>query len=159
MADFVEVPINRVPADSLAGLLEEYASRDGTDYGERETPLEQRVAQLRNRLEAGELRLLYDAASEQWDILPVDKARELLGAAPDKQATLDARGLRCPEPVMLLHKAVAELAEGESLTVLATDPTTLRDIPQFCRFLGHELLSTDEGDNEITYRLRKGAQR
>ena len=160
MADFVEVPIDRVPADSLAGLLEEYASRDGTDYGERETPLAQRVAQLHTRLAAGELRLLYDAASEQWDILPVDKARQLLGAGPEEQqATLDARGLRCPEPVMLLHKAVAELGEGECLTVLATDPTTRRDIPQFCRFLGHELLSSEEGDNEFTYRLRKGAQR
>lgn len=154
MADFVEVPVARVPAESLAGLLEEYASRDGTDYGERETPLAERVAQLEQRLKSGELRLLFDAASEQWDILPADTARQLVG--PE---TLDARGLRCPEPVMLLHKAVAELAVGECLTVLATDPTTLRDIPQFCRFLGHELLSSEEGEHEITYRLRKGGQR
>ena len=69
---------------------------------------------------------------------------------------LDARGLRCPEPVMLLHKAVAELGPGELLRVRATDPTTERDIPQFCRFLGHELISQDRADGELVYVLRKG---
>jgi len=69
---------------------------------------------------------------------------------------LDARGLRCPEPVMLLHKAVAELSEGECLRVVATDPTTERDIPQFCRFLGHALLSQHSGNGEWVYVLRKG---
>lgn len=70
---------------------------------------------------------------------------------------LDARGLRCPEPVMLLHKRVRELGEGEELVVLATDPSTTRDIPKFCRFLGHALL--EEGQPEAglyRYRLRKG---
>jgi tRNA 2-thiouridine synthesizing protein A len=69
---------------------------------------------------------------------------------------LDARGLRCPEPVMLLHKAVAEIAAGDRLRVVATDPTTERDIPQFCRFLGHALLSQDSADGEWVYVLRKG---
>lgn len=70
---------------------------------------------------------------------------------------LDARGLNCPEPVMMLHKRVRELAEGDELLVLATDPSTTRDIPKFCRFLGHALL--EEGVNaagEYRYRLRKG---
>lgn len=70
---------------------------------------------------------------------------------------LDARGLRCPEPVMLLHKAVAELAGGATLRVFATDPTTERDIPQFCRFLGHELIAQEHTDKEFIYVLRKGA--
>ena len=69
---------------------------------------------------------------------------------------LDARGLRCPEPVMLLHKAMAELERGDLLRVVATDPTTERDIPQFCRFLGHELLSDERAGDEYVYVLRKG---
>ncbi len=69
---------------------------------------------------------------------------------------LDARGLRCPEPVMLLHKAMAELANGECLRVIATDPTTERDIPQFCRFLGHELMEHTQVGDEYRYVLRKG---
>lgn len=60
---------------------------------------------------------------------------------------LDASGLLCPEPVMLLHKAVRELASGELIEVVATDPSTLRDIPKFCLFLGHELVEQhQEGD-------------
>ncbi|WP_439106794.1 sulfurtransferase TusA [Congregibacter sp.] len=70
--------------------------------------------------------------------------------------TLDARGLNCPEPVMLLHKAMAGLSPGERLLVLATDPTTQRDIPQFCRFLGHVLEQSEETDDEFHYVLIKG---
>ena len=50
--------------------------------------------------------------------------------------TLDAQGLYCPEPVMLLHNQVREMVAGEILHVLATDPSTQRDIPKFCNFLG-----------------------
>jgi len=49
-------------------------------------------------------------------------------------AELDARGLYCPEPVMLLHTKVRELGAGEVLKVSATDPSTQRDIPKFCIF-------------------------
>ena len=78
MAQFVMVPPQRLPQDSLAGLLEEYASRDGTDYGEREFTLEQKVEQLRGQLQRGELKILYDVDSEQWDLLPADQAASLL---------------------------------------------------------------------------------
>lgn len=59
---------------------------------------------------------------------------------PTADRTLDAQGLYCPEPVMLLHVEMDELEVGQTLKVLATDPTTLRDVPQFCIFLGHELV-------------------
>lgn len=74
--------------------------------------------------------------------------------APDEQ--LDARGLLCPEPVMLLHNAVRDLGAGECLEVLATDPSTQRDIPRFCSFLGHQLLSEQEVAGEFRYLIRKG---
>lgn len=70
---------------------------------------------------------------------------------------LDATGLYCPEPVMLLHTKVREIEVGAELLVRATDPTTLRDIPQFCHFLGHELLSQDEAGGEYRFLLRRGA--
>lgn len=70
---------------------------------------------------------------------------------------LDARGLLCPEPVMMLHKRVRELAAGAELVILATDPSTQRDIPKFCRFLGHELLEESQPEQGLfRYRLRKG---
>jgi tRNA 2-thiouridine synthesizing protein A len=68
---------------------------------------------------------------------------------------LDARGLFCPEPVMLLHKKIREIASGEVLTVVATDPSTQRDIPKFCHFLGHELLSNSNEGKFYRYKIRK----
>lgn len=73
----------------------------------------------------------------------------------DANHELDTRGLYCPEPVMLLHNSVRDAACGEVIRVLATDPATTRDIPRFCRFLGHELLSEDYDGKIYTYLIRK----
>lgn len=75
------------------------------------------------------------------------------------QHHLDARGLHCPEPVMMLHNKVREMQPGEVLEVLATDPSTTRDIPKFCRFLGHELVAQEklEASAEYRYLIRKGS--
>ena len=71
---------------------------------------------------------------------------------------LDTSGLLCPEPVMLLHKAVRELEIGAVIEVIATDPSTTRDIPKFCHFLGHELLQQREEENCYRYYIRKSAK-
>jgi len=47
------------------------------------------------------------------------------------------------------------MSVGETLQVLATDPSTARDIPGFCTFLGHELLLQEEVQGEYRYLLRK----
>lgn len=75
--------------------------------------------------------------------------------ADDKKHHLDARGLFCPEPVMLLHKKIRELNYGEMVVVTATDPSTSRDIPKFCHFLGHELLKSSTQDGEYVFCVRK----
>ena len=71
---------------------------------------------------------------------------------------LDTSGLLCPEPVMLLHKAVRELEIGAVIEVIATDPSTTRDIPKFCHFLGHELLQQQEEEKCYRYYIRKNAK-
>ena len=70
---------------------------------------------------------------------------------------LDTRGLLCPEPVMMLHNAVRDLEDGDLLEVLASDPSTQRDIPRFCSFLGHSLLEQAQTEGEYRYLIRKGA--
>ncbi len=80
MAEFVMVPPERLSADVLQALLEEFASRDGTDYGERERTLEEKFEQLRSQLDTGDLQLLYDVDSEQWDLLPRQQAELLLNS-------------------------------------------------------------------------------
>ncbi len=69
---------------------------------------------------------------------------------------LDATGLRCPEPVMMIRKKVRELAEGETLTITADDPSTTRDIPSFCRFMDHTLLAEETASSPYRYVIRKG---
>jgi len=78
LADFLEIPPARLQPDVLQALLEEFASRDGTDYGENETSLQQKLSALQTQLSRGDIKLLYDASSEQWDILPKDEALLLL---------------------------------------------------------------------------------
>ena len=72
----------------------------------------------------------------------------------DYHAELDARGLFCPEPVMMLHQAVRDMQAGQIIQVKATDPSTTRDIPKFCLFLGHELLEQSEAEGVFYYTLR-----
>lgn len=52
MAQFVHIPTERVAPETLQALLEEFASRDGTEYGEHDVPLETKVASLRRQLAA-----------------------------------------------------------------------------------------------------------
>ena len=68
---------------------------------------------------------------------------------------LDATGLLCPEPVMMLHEKMPDMESGEVLKVLATDPSTTRDIAQFCRFLGHALLHQEEQGNVFVYFIKR----
>lgn len=68
---------------------------------------------------------------------------------------LDACGLFCPEPVMMLHQAVRGLQPGQLLQVVATDPSTERDIPKFCNFLQHTLVASQAQDGKYSYWIRK----
>ena len=73
----------------------------------------------------------------------------------EPQVSIDAIGLKCPEPVMLLHAAMRRLQSGQELTLRATDPSTERDVPNFCEFLGHALLVARREGDEFHYRIRK----
>lgn len=55
---------------------------------------------------------------------------------------VDAKHLLCPEPIRLLHQYMRLIAAEEIIELWATDPTTARDVQQFCHFLGHELLES-----------------
>lgn len=68
---------------------------------------------------------------------------------------LDARNLRCPMPLLKLKQALHSLPPGESLTVLTTDPGSLRDFEAFLRQAGHDLLSVEHGEREFRFEVRK----
>ena len=72
------------------------------------------------------------------------------------QHQLDALGLRCPEPVMMIRKMVRSMQTGETLLILADDPATTRDIPSFCLHMDHTLLASDTEQKPYRYLIRKG---
>jgi tRNA 2-thiouridine synthesizing protein A len=74
----------------------------------------------------------------------------------DADLQLDATGLVCPEPLMLVRNRVREMRSGQILHVLATDPSTGRDFRNFCRFMGHELLAEQCDISPYQYWIRKG---
>ena len=70
--------------------------------------------------------------------------------------SLDAIGLRCPEPVMMVRSAIRKIEHGETLVVIADDPSTTRDIPSFCRFMDHTLLAQEVENEPFKYLIKKG---
>ena len=63
-------------------------------------------------------------------------------------ATVDARGLSCPMPIVRTAQAVKPLASGAVVEVLATDPGSRRDFVAWCRQTGHELVE-QSGDGPV----------
>lgn len=59
----VLIPHGELSAEALHGVIESFVLREGTDYGEREYSLEQKVAQVRAQLERGQARILFDPES------------------------------------------------------------------------------------------------
>lgn len=72
---------------------------------------------------------------------------------------VDARGLLCPMPVIRLQDAVAGLAEGACVELLATDPGVHADIPAWCRVHGHQVEAVADDhdpDGIIRFHIRIG---
>ena len=69
---------------------------------------------------------------------------------------LDARRMLCPMPVIKTQNKVKELAVGDILDVICTDPGALSDIPAWARINGHELIEHREQDNEIIITVKVG---
>ena len=75
---------------------------------------------------------------------------------PDSDVDIDATGLRCPEPLMVVRNRLMDMATGEVIRVTATDPSTSWDFPNFCKFLNHELVYQETEGDLYVYWIRKG---
>ncbi len=77
----------------------------------------------------------------------------------DFHKDLDARGLKCPLPILKAKKALADMVSGDVLRVLATDPGSVRDFNAFARQTGNELLAHEEDSmaevKAFTFYLRR----
>ena len=68
---------------------------------------------------------------------------------------IDAKGLKCPEPIMLLHKAIRDSNSGDLIYLTATDKSTERDVDKFCEFLGHKLLEKKITNENLYFVVQK----
>ena len=68
---------------------------------------------------------------------------------------LDARGLKCPLPILRTKKALAELASGQVLRILATDPGSVQDFAAFARQTGNALLDSQSREGEFEFFMRR----
>ena len=67
----VVVPYTELSEEALRGVLESFVLREGTDYGEREFSLDQKVEHVTRQLRRGEARIVFDPATETIDVVVV----------------------------------------------------------------------------------------
>ncbi len=66
------IPVNQLSAEALRGVIEEFISRNGTDYGETEASLETNFQQVKHKLESGSAVLVFDDEGETTNIFLAD---------------------------------------------------------------------------------------
>lgn len=72
-----------------------------------------------------------------------------------EEQLIDLKGLKCPMPILRTKKALATLASGSILTVLATDKNAPEDFVAFCHHTGHELLQSSEENGVFKLVLKR----
>jgi tRNA 2-thiouridine synthesizing protein A len=70
---------------------------------------------------------------------------------------LDAKGLKCPLPVLRARKAMKDVPQGELLQVLATDPGAVKDFAHFCETTGHQLVESSQDGDVYPFLIRRVA--
>ena len=68
---------------------------------------------------------------------------------------LDARGLNCPLPILRCKKALNDMATGQVLRIVATDPGSVKDFQAFSKQTGNELLASETADKDFIFFMKK----
>ncbi len=71
----VAVPHTELSADALRGVIESFVLREGTEYGEREFTLEEKLTHVLHQLERGEAQIMFDPQSNSVDIVVTRKLK------------------------------------------------------------------------------------
>lgn len=72
------IPHNKLSTQALRGLIEEFITREGTDYGSREYSLDDKVGQVEQQLENGVVVVVFDDIENSCTLLPRDQAEHYL---------------------------------------------------------------------------------
>jgi len=71
------------------------------------------------------------------------------------EKTLDAKGLKCPMPVVKTSKEIKDVSIGGVLEVLATDPGSMADITAWAKSTGNELLKAEKDEGTFKFYIRR----
>jgi len=70
---------------------------------------------------------------------------------------LDLKGLACPMPVVKMSKGIKDVAVGEIVEAITTDPGSLADFPAWAKTSGNEIVKTDQSGDEIKFYVKRTA--
>lgn len=70
---------------------------------------------------------------------------------------LDLKGLACPMPVVKISKGIKDVAVGEIVEAITTDPGALADFPAWAKTSGNEIVKTDQSGDEIKFYVKRKA--
>ena len=73
----------------------------------------------------------------------------------EESKKLDVRGLNCPQPILRLRAGLNNMASGQVLQVITTDPGSTRDIVTFCEQTDNTLLSSSREADEFIFLIQK----
>jgi hypothetical protein len=68
----VKIPYEQLSPEALDGIIEEFVTRDGTDYGITEVPLETKISQIFRQLKSGKIVIVFDEKSQTCNLLRSD---------------------------------------------------------------------------------------
>lgn len=67
--EYIEIPPDRLDSELLQAVIEEFITREGTDYGQHEFSLQEKVAQVRQQLDSGRVLLVFDPVTESCTLM------------------------------------------------------------------------------------------
>ena len=73
----------------------------------------------------------------------------------EAQREIDTRGMNCPLPILRTKKALNDMASGQTIRIVATDPASVRDFQAFARQTGNELIEQTSANDEFVHFLRR----
>lgn len=73
----IEIPVDRLSAELLDAVIEEFVLREGTDYGDREVSLAAKITQVRQQIARGQVVIVFDPDSETCNLLTRQQFRDV----------------------------------------------------------------------------------
>ena len=115
------------------------------------------MAKMHRQLEMAPVAEVHAAQARVDKVAPTETSDAKLESKINSVLEIDASGLTCPGPIMTLAKAMATVAIGDVVKVVATDFGFAADVKTWCRRKGHQLLSIDSEQTQISVLLQKVA--